>query len=145
MRYWRGVAATYNRLKSAGSPSIAPATFAGTLSTLFTAADPGASKAGNGPYPSVDLFLNSLALTQALSVSGGSRLEFGDVMRPWLTVRSDTFRLRAYGEALNPSDPSRTEGTAWCEAIVQRMKDDPTATTGRFVITYFRWLGPEDI
>ncbi|MES1168439.1 MAG: hypothetical protein ABUL61_04650, partial [Oleiharenicola lentus] len=145
-RFWRGVAATYNRLKPAGSPAIgSPAGFASAMSLLFTAADPGAGKTANGPYPSVDLFLNSAALTQALATSGGSLLEFGNVMRPWLATRSDTFRIRAYGDALNPSDPARTEATAWCEAIVQRVKENPSATTGRFVITTFRWLGPEDI
>ena len=144
-RFWRGVAATYNRLKASGAPAIAPTSFANWMSAHFTATDPGAGKGLNGPYPSVDLFLNSTALTQALATSGGSLLEFGNVMRPWLTVRSDTFRLRAYGEALNPSDPTRTEATAWCEAIVQRVKTGPAATTGRFVITYFRWLGTDDI
>jgi len=146
VRYWRGVAATYNRLKPAGSPGIAsPASFASAMSSLLIAADPGAGKTANGPYPSVDLFLNSAALTQALATSGGTLQEFGNVMRPWLATRSDTFRIRAYGDALNPSDPARTEATAWCEAIVQRVKDNPSGTTGRFVITYFRWLGPDDI
>jgi hypothetical protein len=144
VRFWRGVAATYNRNKTGGG-DLSTTAFANRMNALFTAADPGAGKAANGPYPSVDLFLNSTALTQALASSGGSLLEFGDVMRPWLTVRSDTFRIRAYGDALNPADPTRTEGTAWCEAIVQRVKDGPPATTGRFIITYFRWLGPEDI
>lgn len=144
VRFWRGVAATYNRQKSSGA-TLSTTAFANAMNTLITAADPGAGKPANGPYPSVDLFLNSQALTQALAASGGSLLEFGNVMRPWLAVRSDTFRIRAYGDALNPSDPSRTEATAWVEAIVQREKVDPAATSGRFVITYFRWLGPDDI
>ncbi len=144
VRFWRGVAATYNRLKSGGA-TLSTASFANVMSAQFTAADPGAGKAANGPYPSVDLFLNSAALSQALSASGGSLLEFGNAMRPWLAVRSDTFRIRAYGDALNPSDPTRTEATAWVEAILQRVKDDPATPTGRFVITYFRWLGPDDI
>ena len=66
-------------------------------------------------------------------------------MRSWLAVRSDTFRIRAYGDAVNPSDPTKVESTAWCEAIVQRIKDDPASPRGRFVITYFRWLSPDDI
>ena len=143
--FWRGVAATYNRLKSASAPAISPVAFADRMRDQFLAADPGAGKKANGPYPSVNLFLNSTALTGALSASGGSLLDFGDVMRPWLTVRSDTFRVRAYGDAVNPSDPTRTEATAWCEAIVQRTKDNPGDSSGRFVITYFRWLGPDDI
>ena len=144
-RYWRGVAATYNRLKPLSAPSIAPTGFGLWMRDHITLADPGAGKAENGPYPSVDLFLNSAALTGGLSSNGGSMLSFGDVMRPWLTVRSDTFRVRAYGESVNPADPTKVESTAWCEAIVQRVKDDPSSTKGRFVVTYFRWLGADDI
>jgi hypothetical protein len=144
-RYWRGVAATYNRLKPASAPTIGVPGFAAWMHDHITMADPGAAKAANGPYPSVDLFLNSEALAGAVAQNGGSLLKFGDVMRPWLSVRSDTFRVRAYGDAVNPADVTRTESVAWCEAIVQRIKDDPTATRGRFVVIYFRWLGPDDI
>lgn len=145
VRYWRGVAATYNRLKPSSAPAIATAGFALWMRDHFPLADPGAAKAANGPYPSVDLFLNSDALVGALSQSGGSVLAFGDVMRPWLTVRSDTFRVRAYGEAFNPAAAGRVESAAWCEAVVQRVKDDPAALRGRFVVIAFRWLGPDDI
>lgn len=143
--FWRGVAATYNRLKPGGAPTISPVAFADALIERFPAADPGAGKLANGPYPSVDLFLNSAALTAAIGAAGGSLQDFGDVMRPRLAVRSDTFRVRAYGDAVNPSDPSRREAGAWCEAIVQRVKDSPGNSAGRFIITYFRWLGPDDI
>ncbi len=144
-RYWRGVAATYNRLKPSSAPTIGVPGFAAWMHDHITMADPGAAKAANGPYPTVDLFLESEALAGALSQNGGSLLKFGDVMRPWLTVRSDTFRVRAYGDAVNRSDPTRTESTAWCEAIVQRVKDEPTATHGRFVVISLRWLSPDDI
>ncbi|MFZ5494152.1 MAG: hypothetical protein ACOZE5_02290 [Verrucomicrobiota bacterium] len=143
--FWRGLASTYNRLKPSSAATLSPVAFADWMRDHFSAADPGAGKAANGPYPSVDLFLNSAALTGALTAGGGSLLDFGDVMRPWLAVRSDTFRVRACGDAVNPADPTRTVATAWCEAIVQRVKDDPAATSGRFVITYFRWLGADDI
>ena len=67
-------------------------------------------------------------------------------MRPWLAVRSDTFRIRAYGDATNPADPARIEATACCEAIVQRGPEQLGAQFGRrFSITTFRWLGPDDI
>jgi hypothetical protein len=145
-RYWSGVAETYNGLKGPGAPTILnPAGFGRAISESFHAADPGAGKAEGGPFPSVDLFLNSVALTNALPGPSSLLLSFGDVMRPWLAVRSDTFRVRAYGEALNSSDSARSEAGAWCEAIVQRTKDDPTATEGRFMIIRFRWLGPDDI
>ncbi|MEJ1973193.1 MAG: hypothetical protein WDM96_12250 [Lacunisphaera sp.] len=93
-------------------------------------ADPGAAKAANGPYPSADLFLNSAALAEALNHNGGTLLAFGDVMRPRLAVRSDTFRVRACGESVNPANAAQVESVAWCEAIVQRIKDDPGGTKG---------------
>ncbi|MGF1448448.1 MAG: hypothetical protein ACFB20_03420 [Opitutales bacterium] len=40
-------------------------------------------------------------------------------LAPVLTARSDTFRIRAYGEVLNPLT-GEVEASAWCEAIVQR-------------------------
>jgi hypothetical protein len=143
--FWRGVAETYNRLKPTNYRTVLSMAFANTMCDRIRGADPGAGKSVHGPYPSVDLFLNSMALGDALSASGGFLVEFGDVMRPWLAVRSDTFRVRAYGDAVNPSDPTRTEAAAWCEAIVQRVKDDHGRSAGRFIITYFRWLGPDDI
>lgn len=83
-----------------------------------------------------------------------------------LTARSDTFRIRAYGESVNPVTGDG-EGKAWCEAIVQRLPDyvdpdDAALTHGaathpslagatnqmlgrRFQVISFRWLSPEDI
>jgi len=82
------------------------------------------------------------------------------VIGPALTTRSDTFRIRACGEALDPNGKSTAK--AYCEAIVQRMPDyvDPTdlptargeklsklnETYGRqFQIISFRWLSPNEI
>jgi len=144
-RYWRGVAASYNRLKAASAPAIGPANFGIWMRDHVTLADTAAGKPANTPYSSVTQFLNSAALAGALGDDQERLLAFGDVMRSWLTVRSDTFRVRAYGESVNPADATRVESTAWCEAIVQRLKDDPGSTQGRFVITYFRWLGPDDL
>lgn len=77
---------------------------------------------------------------------------------PILTTRSDTFRIRAYGEQLNPLVAGESKGKAWCEAIVQRIPDyidtvsdpapviyPPTALANqqqgrRFKIMSFRWL-----
>jgi hypothetical protein len=145
IRYWRGVAATYNHLKPASAPAIGAPGFAAWMHDHLTMADPGATKALNRPYLSVDFFLNSTALSGALNQNSTALQKFGDVMRPWLAVRSDTFRVRAYGDAVNPSDPAKVESVAWCEAIVQRVKDTPASTQGRFIITYFRWLSPDDI
>lgn len=82
------------------------------------------------------------------------------VIGPAITPRSDTFRIRAYGEAVDAS--GKTSARAYCEAIVQRTPDyvDPTndATIrgtalspinrlyGRkFEIVSFRWLSAQEI
>jgi hypothetical protein len=90
---------------------------------------------------------------------------------PVLTARSDTFLVRAYGESVNPllakTDAGYVTGTAWCEAVVQRVPDyvddalpaetdlstAPTSaakTTNlqfgrRFKIISFRWLSSDEI
>jgi hypothetical protein len=81
---------------------------------------------------------------------------------PLLTVRSDTFVIRSYGDTVNPLT-GVVEGRAWCEAVVQRMPDyvdaranapgdDPAdlnpenASYGRrYEIISFRWLHPEEV
>jgi hypothetical protein len=79
---------------------------------------------------------------------------------PSLTVRSDTFRIRACGEALDAG--GKTAARAYCEAFVQRFPtyvdpiNPPTArgsaltslnkTYGRqYQIISFRWLSPNEI
>jgi len=67
-------------------------------------------------------------------------------LRPILAARSDTFRIRGYGDTLSLADGTTVEASAYCEAIVQRIP--AMASTGmgrRFVVTYFRWLGRDDI
>ena len=82
------------------------------------------------------------------------------VIGPALTTRSDTFRIRAFGEALDAKGNSVAK--AYCEAIVQRVPSylDPSnlpsargielstlnKTYGRqFQIVSFRWLSPNEI
>lgn len=77
-----------------------------------------------------------------------------------IAPRSDTFRIRAYGEALDPNGVAIAK--AYCEAIVQRTplyvdpSNDPSArgtqltplnrTYGRqFKIVSFRWLTAQEI
>ncbi len=70
-----------------------------------------------------------------------------ETLTPVLTVRGDTFLVRAYGEVVNPltttSDPRYVLATAFCEARVQRTM----LANGdvRYVTTYFRWLSGNDI
>jgi len=84
------------------------------------------------------------------------------VIGPSLSARSDTFRIRAYGETLD-ADTGNPIAKAWCEAVVQRLpeyldpSDAPTARgTGiaspinqkfgrRFQVVSFRWLSPHEI
>ncbi len=83
------------------------------------------------------------------------------VIGPALTTRSDTFRIRTYGEALSP-DGKTVLAKAWCEAIVQRVPEylDPANLTTargtelnalnrtygrRFNIVSFRWLSQNEI
>jgi hypothetical protein len=88
-----------------------------------------------------------------------------------LSVRSDTFRIRCYGEAKDPLS-DQVVGTAWCEAVVQRfpdyidaanvaytpLDDDEAEAEGlapltqenkdfgrRFKIVAFRWLTPDEL
>jgi hypothetical protein len=103
-----------------------------------------AGKATNAPFISTAGFATYLATIFPITGSPN----FSQIMTaigPMLTTRSDTFRVRAYGEALNPTDPTKVEATAFCEAIVQRTPDTLPGFGRRFVITSFRWLGPDDI
>lgn len=88
----------------------------------------------------------------------------GDILQalsPFMTVRSDTFTIRAYGEARNPISGTIT-ATAYCETVVQRFPDPvtpsgtskpvleeltlPSSPFGRrFAIVSFRWLAPEEV
>jgi hypothetical protein len=143
-RYWRGVGATYNRLRPANPLGITLTTFANRMRDDFVAAV-AAGKSPGGPFVAIEGFFGSALLETALEGSGVTPLEFRDATHAWLTVRSDTFRIRAYGEAANLSDSNRVESSAWCEAIVQRTAEELPGFGRRFTITYFRWLGPDDI
>ena len=116
---------------------------------------------------------NSSALTgianpqarQGYSAEGApSILTQGDLLMalaPVITVRGDTFRIRAYGESRTPE--GEVSAKAWCEAIVQRVPEYLDPVDGpevkpadlkqasnkrfgrRFNITSFRWLSPEEV
>ena len=77
-----------------------------------------------------------------------------------LTSRSDTFRIRSYGESVDAS--GKPVAQAYCETVVQRVPEyiDPTNAASvrgaaltplnqnfgrKFQILSFRWLSPEEI
>lgn len=134
-RFWRGVAATYNRGKSAGDPALVTVGFGNAM-----------RDAGMGLCLKVEDFVASAALADALDHNGGvTPGQFAGIMQPWLTARSETFRVRAYGEAVNAMDGNRVEASARCEAMVERTSGVLSGFGRRFVVTGFRWLGPDDI
>ncbi|MFH1499679.1 MAG: hypothetical protein ABII82_17855, partial [Verrucomicrobiota bacterium] len=91
-----------------------------------------------------------------------SQADLVQALVPLMTARSDTFRIRTYGEARNPVT-DEVMGRAWCEATVQRLPDyvDPAANDAidsrsalaatnrhfgrKFIVTGFRWLAPDEI
>ncbi len=88
----------------------------------------------------------------------------GDVLQalaPYMTVRSDAFTIRAYGESVD-AKTGKVLSKAWCEAKVQRFPDpvdsgvasggalselsNPSSPFGRqFRMISFRWLNPNEI
>ena len=86
-----------------------------------------------------------------------------DILRPIapiLTVRDDTFTIRAYGDALDQS--GKVIAKAWCEAVVKRTREfsnssdaadsiDPpvnafnTTYGRRYQIVSFRWLNSDEV
>ena len=137
-------------------------------------------KAHGRPYATLRDFIDAGVITAAIAAAGINSADLAAVpayspgwlsqadvltaLAPFITPRSDTFRIRAYGDASNPVTDT-TEGRVWCEAIVQRMPEltapasgalvpatdplTPSATKypfGRqFKIISFRWLSSSDI
>jgi hypothetical protein len=83
------------------------------------------------------------------------------VLGPLISVRSDTFKIRSYGEALDPTT-GKVIARAWCEAVVQRLPeyvdssnlptDRDTALNPinrvfgrRFELVTMRWLNANEI
>jgi Tfp pilus assembly protein PilX len=128
-------------------------------------------------FSSIAAFINSGILEDAIAEAelnfgpeGAERIhgispgflrqaDFFNYLGPILTTRSDTFVIRAYGEAQHPRSGA-TRARAFCEAIVQRYpkyvddsdapSETPTSmlnqTLGRrFKVVSFRWLQPHEI
>ena len=141
---WNALATTYNTY-TASVPISNPVTFANRMRDNLPVTG-GIGKPVGGPFLSVTAFQAGGILTTALNGLGPTPAQFLAVTAPLLTARSDTFRVRAYGDAVNPADASQTEAVAYAEAIVQRTPQPMDGALGRrFVVTYFRWLGIDDI
>ena len=141
---WRSILETYNTAPGVTVMSTANLTAKGNAIANGLAAT-ASGKLSNSPFTSVAAFGGSALLAANLPALI-TPSDFMAAIGPMLTVRSDTFRLRAYGEAVNPIDATEIEAIATCEAIVQRTTDTAPSGLGRkFIITHFRWLGPEDI
>jgi hypothetical protein len=113
-----------------------------------------------GPSPGLTWPAASAGHRSTLAPGWLSQADVLTAVGPLLTVRSDTFLVRAYGDVVN-SVTGATESRAWCEAVVQRVPDytdpadAPEAVTGltplnqcygrRFEIVHFRWLSPEEV
>lgn len=149
-----------------------------TAAIDLTATEPYAATAntntliGGGGYR-----MDTKAQTSSKAAGFPGYLTQGDILQgigPMLTARGDTFVIRAYGEACDPS--GRVLAKAWCEASLQRTpnflqgsnapetpvttptvagsdvrQDNPALTVvnrmfGReFKVTSFRWLSPSEV
>ena len=152
---WAAVLRCYEAARATGQPVLSSenaADLAGSLVGNFSRST-GSAKVRYGPFRTVDAFWDSNIMQDSLDEEEITTVTQDDiriVLTPLLAVRSDTFRIRAYGDAMNPADAglagATPESVAYCEAIVQRTtEDDPGGNGKKFVITYFRWLGPDDI
>ena len=107
---------------------------------------------------------NSDAVAISTGAGAPGEVSQGDVLSAigsFVTVRSDTFKIRAYGDAKNVS--GKVTARAWCEATIQRipgfldssdlpetamadLKSPINLVFGRqFKVTSFRWLHPDEI
>lgn len=135
---WRDLLRTY---EVASGRTIASLSTRGTSLQNRVAAYSGPGKGGFGPFTTLDAVEGLINDVLPANVSP-TAAEIAAVLR----VRSDTFRLRGYGEAVNPVDPARVAAVAQCEALVQRTTDPSPDGTGRkFVVIYFRWLATNDL
>ncbi len=142
--FWRSVLETYNT-----APGVVPIT-SSNLTAKGNALGNGLAatnlgKMVNGPFSSPANFSAYLATIFPLTGSP-TYIQIMAVLGPLLTVRSDTFRIRAYGEAVNSLATVPVEARAVCEAIVQRTPlAAPNGLGRKFVLIDFRWLGPNDL
>jgi len=132
---------------------------------------------GSGPFENLKEFVDSGVLDTAIANAGMNSSPAGIVsgspqfltqgtllnsLAPFLSTRSDTFLIRAYGDSRNRSDGNDIVARAYCEAVVQRLPEkhssdgdatNPMSPTtenvgefGRkFQVIAFRWMTGEEI
>ena len=97
-------------------------------------------------------------VTIPLAASAPSFVLQSDVLQALgaaMTVRSDTFVIRTYGDAVDRNGKQRAK--VWCEAVVQRVPTPVISDTGNFWLPLdkklgrklklisFRWLSPDEV
>jgi hypothetical protein len=122
----------------------------GALNTLFDDTGDDLFK----PFRNQDFQLSSAAAAPGYLLQS----DVLQALAPYLSVRSDTFRIRTYGEVLDPVT-GESEGKAWLEAIVQRTPEPVIPATGtpdepetvnsdlgrRYKIVKVNWLNKDQI
>ena len=158
-------------IKSAGTAATVDSTFNGDPFGAHAFGKPATS---GGGFPTWDTVLTSSNTSLPPSTTTGipgylMQQDLVQAFAPVMTARSDTFVIRAYGEATNPAGIPLAK--AWCEAVIQRVpafidQSDPKLTAGgnngdatapadlnainktfarRFEIVSFRWLSSSEI
>ncbi|MGB0372199.1 MAG: hypothetical protein ACPGN3_12770 [Opitutales bacterium] len=99
-------------------------------------------------YPNPEFTIDSASMIST-SLNQANILQ---AIGPVISARTDTFRIRSYGETV---DANGNVTTAWCEALVQRVYDQDSAEelsnteldahARRFEILSLRWLNAEDV
>src|SRR5690606_16915852 len=104
---------------------------------------------------------NPDAVDGSTGASAPGEITQGDILTAigsFVTVRSDTFKIRAYGDSRDAD--GNVLARAWCEATVQRLPEyvdqndapelapnsDANRKFGRRIaVVAFRWLGQDDV
>lgn len=106
--------------------------------------------------------LSNIAENSTQGAGFPTQLLQGDLLQalaPYMQTRSDTFKIRSYGEVTDPFSGDVRQ--VWCEAVVQRLPDPvqvsggtgalneliaPSSPFGRkFEVLSIRWLNEDDV
>jgi type II secretory pathway component PulK len=126
----------------------------GALNTLYNDNRPKQGTDFFKPFANQDFELSAAAAAPGYLLQS----DVLQALAPYLSVRSDTFRIRTYGEVLDPITGA-SQGKAWLEAIVQRTPEPVIPATGtpdepetvnsdlgrRYKIVKVNWLNKDQI